>query len=277
MARVTDRGQALLVGAVVLAVAFLGLALVLNGAIYETTLSTEASEDVSGNGLVTIQDAVRGDVATVIERAVNRSSAAGDQKAYVEAAFEEGRVGANYTRQYAERDVLVRVSYSDSRNGSVGEDPDFTTLSFSDRMRVFRMTFNNLDGSDPLTVSFEDTDGSEWNVTADGDSGELTVDPPSEPEVTCANSEPDYVDFTNGSYRTGSGIERCPALNVLAHMDGVNSIEAHNGSHVSSGSYRYFVNDGTDDRIYQVSVDLVVYSESIDYEGTLRVAPGEPR
>ncbi len=43
----TDRGQALLVGAVVLAVAFLGLALVLNGAVYETTFSMEASEDVA--------------------------------------------------------------------------------------------------------------------------------------------------------------------------------------------------------------------------------------
>ncbi|WP_226023370.1 DUF7261 family protein [Halomicrobium salinisoli] len=289
MARVTDRGQALLVGAVVLAAAFLSLALVLNGALYERTLSSEASEEVTGTQVVAIQDAVRGDVATVMEQAANRSDSYDEESDYVNATLAGHRLGANYTRHYAERDVYVNVSdpHPVAGQNETGPASSLGSASFTDsRAREFRMTFSGFDEG-PAGHLEIDVDGT-YQIRIDGDGGGddgIHVDGLPDGSATCTDTEPAYVDLTNGSYRTspGSDIERCPALDVLSRMDGTHDVTVSGASHVTGGTYWYFVHDTDtvathpEKRVYQTSVRLVIHSESIHYDGRIRVAPGEPR
>lgn len=293
MARMIDRGQTLLVGAIALAVLFVSLALVLNTAIYGSTIASQGSEDVTGGQTVAMQSAVERDVASLIERAVERHpNSNSDQETYVENAVDQ--LEDRYFEYYAENDRLVNVSLNTSvaHGFETGDHvrqsgSDFSNdagdanydIVMDDRVRDFRIEVTSPPPSGtPFRMIFDggSTERRVEIVESGGDTDVVLLDSSGTELARCTGTT---VDVTGATVDD----EHCNALDFFERLDGDYDLEFENAGGIQ-GTMEFTARNGhgdvsgmASDRVYSAGVDVSERSTRVDYDNTIRVAPGEPR
>lgn len=283
-----DRGQTLLVGAIALAVLFVSLALVLNTAIYGSTIASQGSEDVTGGQTIALQSAVERDVGFLIEQAIEERPGSYDTTGDDQQEFVEDNVSKldeRYTQYYAENDRIVSIETTSPGDFERGGLIEHGTGTFAEtdvtgtHVRNFRMNVTDVSGT--FTIRFEEG-GDFWdvNVSPAASGGvEVQLDPPGPTTRSCTTSETEpWINVTSA---TLDG-DHCNALDFFEQMDGDYDVTFLDRSNIE-GSYSLVANGSvtTDasetDVIYAVDVTLNERSTRVDYENTIRVAPGELR
>lgn len=270
----------LLIGAIVLAVLFVSLAVVLNGSIHTTTTAAEASNDMNERQTVALHNVVNRDVASLMKAArTEHPDDFGNQESYVRTNVTS--LGASRSSYYAHDDRHVTFNSPTITEGRLVEhssgqfEPTAAahTFSFSTSLRKFNIqptnwgSINNpfiiriVPGPNPIVIEIDDS-GDTIEVSG-GSSG------------TCNTgvSNPS-IEITNA---TLAG-EPCPALEFFEDLDSY-TVQFENGNEIE-GSYS-FIGEGTsitgEEVVYSVQVPIEERSPQINYERTIKVAPGEPR
>ncbi|WP_117591726.1 DUF7261 family protein [Haloprofundus halophilus] len=299
-----DRAQLFLVGALSLAVVFVALSLILNSAIYTENLATRSTDAAGGAAALETRADVEDGVAGLIEYE-NRNRASVDPTAVESGVRELDSQVGNYNIRNgrvvnvslagdpdAAVDVGTAVAQSDGPFVAADEDPgtDWTVASDVDGLRAFeqRVRIDSLasDSEDAFATEFDDgSDVHEVRLLRVGDDDlRVEVDGPSGTEQCAlydgASATDEYVTVDLTSATVGG--EPCPALEFFEES-ATYDISYVNSDQVS-GTYRFVINEGSIDEsgpdpkdvIYAVTVELTYYSADLDYETTIRVAPGEP-
>ena len=309
-----DRGQLLLVGAFILAAAFVVLALVVNSAIFTENLATR--DDVPGSqDALEYRDEVRRGVGDIIrDTNHNNSRTASDAQGSIE------QLGAVAGIDQAVRNRVVSVSHVSTQPGiKIAQDQpreltnnassdDWTLATDVNRTRNVRLNVTDFNSG---TVEFVVNGTSdEWvmsiSETGAGTDAEVTVSTPGGTTSSCVRENTDtiFVDVTAG---TVDG-EPCPALSRLsdgtemqfgAGVDPGYNISIRNGDAVE-GMYSMILEDvggaGAFDPlggnnygsapdepyyltgsgvVYSITVHYEFYTPQVGFETDVRAAPGE--
>ncbi|MEF8914047.1 hypothetical protein [Natronomonas sp.] len=296
-----SRAQLFLIGGLVLAVVFLGLALVLNSAIYTENIATRGEASVeNSNALGTVGEVRRGVDGAIgtanrlhddhpsqedsIETTVGEMDGSGGDFAARRGVFFEVEVDGHEhgTRFFQENDGNFTAPNGSSSDWTVAEDVSVREF----RMEVERNALGDI-LVDPLNVTIDDgttaetveigTDGSDIVVELSGETCEATASRTS-------------IDFTAG---TVDG-RHCPALDPLGDLDNDDvTVDFENGDD-AEGTYSLLfdeedrddispdydsddVDDDSDtdaeDVIYSTTVTMEYRTTTVEYETELEVAP----
>lgn len=289
MASVNDRGQVLLLGAIVVAVTFVTLSVVLSGTLYSATITKTAVADAGSDHTRSVLLDVRDDGATALQSAVERHPA--DERAQENAI--RATVAAlddYYRRYYAQRDAAVRIDvdgvdtgdYVSQSSGSFAYDGDSdgvretTDWSITDgQQRVRDMSVTVRGGTGQTRLVFDD--GTEQYTITLGANGRVEVDWPGTGTTVCqsSGSRPVEVDISESSV-DGT---HCGALAFGSALDSTYDIRVEDGDAID-GSYRLTTERNargttTTQRVYAVDIAVSYRTAAVDYDGTVSTAPGE--
>ena len=299
MADVTDRlgcgerGQLLLITALALAVILLTVALLLNAAVYTENVATRETAADSRDAIAFRGEAVDG-VADLI-RTENRG---GGDAAAVAAGI--NATGPLVDRQQARSGIVAAVSFNGTTDGqrlaadSLDNGDDWAVVEGADRPRNVTLSVDPTSladspadvEADALGVRFVTTAGNETRyVYREG--GEVAIDAANEthsPSRQCSipTADPTTVDFTGDQLSAGSATVDC--FRGLWPEPTVEDIRIVNGG-AGDGAFAATVrgydtvntNVDTEGVVYAATVDLTYRTPEVDFETTVRVAPGEPR
>ncbi|WP_224447164.1 DUF7261 family protein [Haloprofundus salilacus] len=303
-----SRAQLFLVGALSLAVVFVALSLILNSAIYTENLASRSTDAAGASAALDTRADVEAGVAGLIAYE-NRNRESFDE-AEVETAVKGGVNELN--RQVGNFSVrngrVVNVSYVSFDSGTAAnqstdgqfvpaEDSttDWTVASSHDGLRAFEQRVKigslALSEDDAFATEFTADDGETYQVRLlqvnDDDLRVKVVRLTSEGEIEESNHCALYDDASADEFVTVDitsatvGGEPCPALEFFKDST-TYDVAYVNGDQVS-GTYRFVVDGSVDDEvpkskevIYAVTVNFAYSSSELDYETTIRVAPGEP-
>lgn len=315
MARLTgDRGQMLLIGAFILAVAFVGLALIANAAIYTENIASRNDAGGAGDALQS-RHAVAEGVGDAMARAnvynnsawshiTDNVSAAADTVAVIAAREEaaDGRyVDVSATGHTEGTRIADNASGGSVFRGSSGAHD--WTVAETDRARAFVMTVDhdNVTGTNSFGGPLDDefrvnvTDGTDsWIVNVTGHSGTFTVgvDPPGGDAGTCAVSgspETVTIDLTAG---TVAGRD-CPAMTFREGVSAPYDVR-FNRSYEVRGNYSLVIDNAGYSNpelqsgagpgqepyqtvaVYRSTLTFRYDGSGVRYETAVRVLPGEP-
>lgn len=272
-----ERGQLLVISALVVAVSFVALALVLNAGIYSENLSARetGNSGVGGNAVELLTD----ETAVAMQKTNRAAEPTPDQAA---AAFEAtmSRVEAAISRSYARRGGVFAVTERSVTRGYSLEQTDatrpytnasggarWTLVEDVNRMAGFALTVDHAQlASDPTSVAAvrDDTfairiadEDTEWRifvftegadvVVAGGEASEIDgldgdaelTELPIYTDLCRTTAESATVDFVDG---TLAGNE-CPALLFAEEVAGSIALSFDNGD-MAGGNYRLLVADG---------------------------------
>ncbi|QCJ47857.1 hypothetical protein [Haloprofundus sp. MHR1] len=309
-----SRAQLFLVGALSLAVVFVALSLILNSAIYTENLASRSTDAADASAaLDTRADVETGVAGLIAYENRNRESFV---EAEVETAVEGGvdELNSQIGDFSVRNGRVVQVSYVSLNSGTAAEQSaneqseveqfvsaedsttDWTVASGHESFRAFEQRVKigslALSEDDAFATEFTADDGETYQVRLlrvnDDDLRVKVVRLTSEGEIEESNHCALYDDASADEYVTVDltsatvGGEPCPALEFFE--DSVAYDVAYvNGDQVS-GTYRLVVDGSADvsevpeskEVIYAVTVDFAYSSSELDYETTIRVAPGEP-
>ena len=309
MAGLNDRGQLLLAGAFVLAVALIGLTLVLTSGGYTTTLASQDNAVERGADAITVRESVVSDLGHHLERANSKYGSLSDRESAFRAVVPA--VGSGVRNQSAQRGRLVELSDS----GSVATDDGFRieqtadddfdrfsaagalerTLASDVRARNVTFVFSEVPSGSPFTIEF-DVSGSadSWFVELieSGSGFDVTVrDSAGSYSQTCTRpgkSDDMTVDISTA---TVDG-RHCPALEAIDTDSRRYDVVFDGNRDDTSGRFRVTVDDLQVSRettyiaqpnidpvevVYSARVPFRYHSASVDYRTDLRIAPGEIR
>lgn len=301
------RGQLLLVAGLALALVFIGLALVVNSAIFTENLASRG--EVGGSdGALTARAVTESNAGYALERANYYNDNAPDSVN----AFNRSLRNISTQTEYlsATSGTLVNVTYADHRsgkriNGSIDRaDDDYTVVDNVGRAPGANGTrglvFNSSGlpgGSSPLVVKANDTsfDGNNrsWRTKIWENGGDVQIQTlrngttPSENRTEHCSvpaAAENRIEVTAGLVndqpcdalrRNASGANFWFANGVLASgTDYAVHFENTNGV---SGEFEVVVYDGgSSNAIYDADVRFVYDGPEVRYNATVRVAPGEP-
>lgn len=270
-----ERGQLLLIGAFIIAVSFVVLALVVNSAIFTENLATRDEVAGSGDALEFRHEVVRngGDLMTEINQ--NNSIATSDQGDKFENSL--GHISTQGALQQSAQGRIIEVENSsitiedgtkiaqDSAKefGNSSNRPDLQTADWVvvedvSNTRNFKMNVSRADElSAPLVNPYEliiDNGSASWtmNVSYASPLVIVTVESPSSsnPEICTRNRAPDEsieIDVTGGTV----GGEPCHALTRTTDgtrmwfgLENDYQIEFNNWDSIN-GTYSLIIDDGT--------------------------------
>ncbi|MBX0324541.1 hypothetical protein EGH21_16040 [Halomicroarcula sp. F13] len=310
-----ERGQLLLVAGLALALVFIGLALVVNSAIFTENLASRG-ETAGSDGALAARASVEANVGEAMDRANYYNGSA------PVAAFNRSLRNVSTQSEYlsATSGTLVNVTYVDHRegeriNGSIDQgDDNYTVVGDVERVPDANGTrglaFNSSglpDGSDPpLVVKVNDTDfdGDErsWRARIWENSSGVQIQTirngttPSEnrTEHCSVSSAPENrIQVTAGlvndqpcdalrwnddgeNFWYGNGV-LASGSDYAIHFENTNGV---------SGEFELVVYDDgglslpllspSGDAIYDATVRFVYDGPDVRYNTTVRVAPGEP-
>jgi len=294
-----DRGQIILVTAFALAVAFVALSVVINGAIFTQNLATRG--DTAGGG-------------DALQQRHQAEQVLGDLVEHVNANYSGS--GETDTRTHEFRNATSDLSNASSYQQSVsGRAVDYTYAGASNGTRIVNGsdTFENASGSEDWVVAENVPDTRQFdmqvntsvlpsltgafavNVTNGSHSWQMevyqgTVSEDINVTVTTGTGE------TRSCAATGSEVDinvtaglldgqPCSALEFGKNVSGDYDI-VYNNSDSIKGSYSLVVNttsgigdvpNGNDEEVlYSATVDYTYRTANLVYETDIRVAPGEP-
>jgi len=300
------RGQMILLTGFALAVAFVGLALVLNSVIFTENLATRSESGASSEAITYRADAAAGterliayanehNTSSYTELEDNLETDVGNLSALLlRHRVAEGQV-ADSELDATFRGTWIKQTNSTRNFTNVGRDAEWTLVNGADGARAFRIQvtdgseLNLLTGS-PFNVTA--TDGTEtWrlNVT-ENTAGDATVHVrrADGSEISCDASV--LSDFwINVSEGTVAGSE-CEGLDFGGKLDGITSVEFGNADNVE-GTYRLIANKSkssvsssdynttggspfTERAIYGVGLHVTYESDRLEYGTDVRVVPG---
>lgn len=294
-----DRAQIILVTAFALAVAFVALSVVINGAIFTQNLATRGDTAGGGDALQQRQQAER--MAGDLVEHVNAN--------YSGSADDDLRTGAF---RNATNDLSNASSYQQSVSGRA---VDYTYMGSSNGTRITNTsgTFENATGSGDWIVAENVPDTRQFeisiqtdqllgsltgaftvNVTDGSDTWQMQVYESATDEVTVETI--DGNGNTRSCSATGSEFNinvtaglldgrPCAALVFAENVSGDYDIIYNNSAQVD-GSYSLVVNttsgigdipnDTDEEVLYSATVEYTYRTANLIYETDIRVAPGEP-
>jgi len=303
-----DRGQLLLVAALVMAVSLVTLVVLLNATIYSENLATRGIESADGEALEVRAAAVDG--AGALIDATNRAG----PESHADAA-ETVRAGitdldGEISRSYAERGGVASVGSASIRNGSrivapmTAVDSNASTLAANvTRTRGFALdidpdSLNTTDAAGAPAEAFHvdldnSTGGSRQVYVYNGSDGNVTVavgDDGGEPAVRC-EAPPDDPDGNVTVDLTGQrlGDRHCPGIWPAAFVapDDPYTVTLTNAS-ATAGEVTVTARPDSGDAVitdltaarepavYEATIDLRYRTAELRFETAVRVAPGEP-
>ena len=213
--RSRSRGQLILVTALALAAIFLGLAVIVNSAIFTENLATR-NENVESTEALEYRHSVTQYMGEIVEFANEHNNSQYD---YIERNVSDGTADASlYTSiQQAEDGVGLSLSFSSytdgarifQNDGSTFENNESTTGDWDlatdiDNTRAFEFEITTPDDFKIIADNGSDT----WTLNINASSEEITVDSPSLPPVTCDYTTLKSFDITAGTINESP----CPAL-----------------------------------------------------------------
>jgi len=297
-----DRGQLILVGAVVLAVTFIGLAIVVNSAIFSENLATRGDVPGSGEALDYRYEVEQG-VGEIVETVnaneskdlsqIENSIESSVENISSQAGFQQARSGRVLSLSYNGRERGKRIVQNDS--GPLSENSTKILASSVTKTRNVHLNFTDNISSATITGDFElivqDSSGTSfWNMTVDasGDNS-LTVEVNDTgvvtgPETCEFESDTPSIDITGASIDG----ERCQALvrngtgEPLWFAAGISGYEIRfETGDQYNGTYSMIVDDGaspsdpSENVVYSVTVGFDYATSDVRYETEIEVAPGE--
>ena len=299
MADVTDRlgcdkrGQLLLITALALAVILLTVALLLNAAVYTENVATRETAADSHDAIAFRSETVDG--VTELIATENRHGT-GDP-----AAVGDGinATGPLVDRQQARAGVVANVSFNGTTEGrriaatSLDNGDDWAFVEGVDGARNVTLSVDpSTLANDPtdveadaLGVRFVTTTGNETRyVYREG--SEVVVDAANEthaPSRRCGvpTGDPTTVDLTGDRLIAGGTTVDCfRGVWPEATVEDVRIVNGPGTTGSIAATVRGYdaVTADTDRAVvYAATVDLVYRTPEVDFETTVRVAPGEPR
>ncbi|MFC6721213.1 hypothetical protein [Halobacteriaceae bacterium SHR40] len=260
--RSRSRGQLILVTALALAAIFLGLAVIVNSAIFTENLATR-NENVESTEALEYRHSVTQYMGEIVEFANEHNNSQYD---YIERNVSDGTADASlYTSiQQAEDGAGLSLEKVGDRegariyqtDGSTFEDndtnEDWTLVTDVETTRAFTMNVSSISGSFEV-IADDGTD--EWSITVTDD--DLNVTNPAGTSETCDYSSLDSLDITGA---TVNG-EPCPALVDTGDGESMRLADA------LDDEYRIEFEDG--DAI-QGNYSLVVAGSNLDDAGTIQ-------
>ena len=303
-----DRGQLILVTAFALAAIFLGLAIIVNSAIFTENLATR-SENVDSTKALEYRHGVTQLTGGVIGFANEHNASTNET---IRRNVSDGIRDINdYTGvQQAQRGTGIAIELDSSTNGSrifqsdAGTfennetTEDWTLATDVTRTRAFRIAVTE-HSTDDFVVAVEDTGTDEWELTISNST--VTVDRNGVSTESCSVGTVETVDVTGA---TVNG-EVCPALQdtksgedlqFAAGIDDEYEISFEDADNIE-GTYSLVVDNATLDgstndnyaevdgpgsgarvtpAMYSALLDFAYETPEVEYETDVRVAPGEP-
>jgi hypothetical protein len=307
-----DRGQLFLITGLAIGVVFVSLVLLLNAAIYTENLATRGMEaDTSAavefrsetvahvGGLVDAENARVYGTESAVETAVDDGIARMDKQVYNRTA-RHGVVTAVEPTGTATNGRYVAQNDSGwlTADGSAGGAVNWTLASGVDETRQFGVRFNrtelvetNSPGADALRVNVsEDGDPDHfgaiyvYNSTADGNVTVETKGGPGDARSTACELPAERLADNVTLDVTGGELDGVDCGALWPSGVGTHSLSFANGD-ATTGTYESTirggsVNGGTNvdvgEAIYSLDVRVLYDSASLQFETTVRVAPGEP-
>lgn len=303
-----DRAQVILVAAFSLAVAFVALSVVINGAIFTQNLATRGDTAGGGDALQQRQQAEQM-VGDMLEHTNANYSGTTDITGEFRSAvsdlsnasgFQQSVAGraVDYTHLSASNGTRVYQDSPDNfTNASAGDN--WTVAENVDNTRQFDITITDTvelepPGNKPFAVNLTDTSSSDtWLLAIAEESGTLNLtatytDAPDSFSATCTAPEPPSqevgINITAGLFAG----QPCEALrfarNVSGGTDelGTYDIRFNNTENIE-GTYQLTVDttsvgDAPNDEpaVYSATVEYTYRTANLVYETDIRVAPGEP-
>jgi hypothetical protein len=278
MGNLDDRGQILLIGAVIMAISFIGLGIVLNGSLHTPTIAAQASDDLGTNDLTELREAIERETAALMEEA--RSRRGGDFTDQRDFVANNISLLTDGLRTYSVRDDTAvaipptgqSVSYreghlvSGSFSGLLGDTADFDS-----QFRRFDIRASGVIGT--------------FEVTVDGSSAPPRTIVVDDSEVRVGGQSCPYnqrISLTNASTDDDPA---CEALHFVQELEGDYEVRIDTGL-LSNGNVEYeFVGEGnfgdsmidaSTELLYSTRVPVSIESVAMSFEGTIEVAPGEP-
>lgn len=271
-----DRGQMILIAGVMLAVVFVGLAVLVNAAIYTDNVATRGGDSASEalqyqsgvvdsvGGLVDAENFVSNDVSSIednVSRGIQRIDETQRQYNLRRGARTNTTLNGTVEGRLVQESGVADFTNWDANASAVRGfeiELDKTEMPTDDPFRI------DLDGT---YVEVNKTSGGNIVVTNETDT------------IRC---EADTVKFDVTAQQLGGE----PCRFGFPEFDADSQIAIENGTN-GGGSYKLTIESedaiGTDiptnvatEALYSVDLDVRVDTPRISYERTVRVAPGEP-
>ncbi|MFB6074432.1 MAG: hypothetical protein ABEJ89_05425 [Haloarculaceae archaeon] len=306
-----DRAQIVLLGAVVLGVVFVSLAVIANAAIYTGNIASRAETAGSGDALI-VRSEVLDNVGAVIEQVNVYNTSDRDaalRRGVRNASNQTGYFGADNGRitaiEYGGFDGGTRIADNASGGSGFGQaagtGPNWDVAANANGIRAFEIEFDRASVVDDQVDQSPQNYGDEFiaNLTGSGDPWEIHVgDDGSGATVWIVRGGTTLgrchvpgsprnftVDVTGG---TVAG-RPCPSLTAWTAASGGLTLHYQHGGAVR-GNYSLVVDGGTINTggskadagpyatpaVYAVVVHLVHDTPDLHFETDVRVAPGEP-
>lgn len=305
------RGQLFIIGALMLAISFVALTMLLNTAIYTENMAARG-ETVGGTDVSGFINDVHLRTEQMMGYANYQASASSKETAYIRMANDMDEL---LKEEYGSRGILARIGVTATRPGEWGAQTEHANFSAhhddtnnqsqwhvvqsTPILRNFTVT-PEVDSLEPtaagaLTVQFDGDDENEVYIYQEN-AGTARIDVELEDGTveSCTADEDNDGYVTIDMTRATMGGSDCPALELLFPIDGNFHVFYDN---VSSGEGFWHVtipDDGefgtgvggveletadeveVEDAVYSVQLAVSYVSSDSTYEEEIRVAPGEP-
>jgi hypothetical protein len=309
-----ERGQLLLAGAFILAIALIGLTIVMNASAQTTTIASEENAMARGGDALSVRGTVRADLSRMVREANGGDTltyAQRRQRVREEFEFYTDRVEHYYARNgrtiglttapvstpFQQGTRIRQATTGQMDNPVTAGDGDFDIASDT-YLRNATFVFTSVTGgaSDRFTLVLDENlaGPSVWSMDIWTQGGEVhieTTDPGGAlrectvPESTVAGSSELTVDI--GEARVGGTY--CQALENFGTAIGPYDIRFMGGDTVNGRYWLTVAKDSSDlsiqtgaapqtekeEVIYRFSPRFTYYTGTVSYETDLRIAPGE--
>lgn len=308
----SERGQLILVAAVVLAVTFVGLALVVNSVIFSENLATRGDVPGSSEALDTRYEVTQtvGTIMTAVHRDDDPrlddiQEGIGDIR--IQGGLQQARSGRVVDLSYVSHEAGQRLAQDNvSQLNSTDGDADWTLAEGVDTTRDVRFNFTEVNSEFKLVAEennpLEPDDPTFWNMTVAPNENitvELNETGTSSETYECAGtSDAQFVDVTGATVdgercqaleRNGTGAPTWFGTGTGINEDGETFDISFEGSDDVNGTYSMiilgggglsldldeFANDSDDEIYYSITVDYRFVTHEVRYETEVEVAPGE--
>ena len=281
MAEMNDRGQLLLVAGVLLAVVFVGLALLVNAAIYTDNIATRGGDSASEP--LAYQAGVTDAVGELIDA---ENAAADDTDGFGEISTRIGEgtetIDDTLERNHLRRAATTNTEVTDETEGWLIRQNETDTFdnweANATGVRGFEVDIDT-DAMATDTPFVLILDGTELEINKTG--GSIVVEGGTE-GIEC--SVPVPVDGTVRFDVTGERLDGEPCRFGWPAFGEDSDIALQNGMN-GAGKYELTIESDEDPRpiahettaaVYSVVIDVRIETPELRYDTTVRVAPGEP-
>lgn len=251
-----DRGQIILIAAVVIAFIVLGVVVVFNGVLYTETISSSSTSQSTADAELVDQELE----AAIVDlgRHVNDDGSLGESEFRTALEDPDGLFDQYQETKANSQSVLVSADVDTVVVGTAGEPLDNETIQFNGNpVDHFEVALTDATGD--VTIEANRTGGPVDEITLEGvgDGYDLA-----DPGTTCEiESESARVDLLTGAVTAPTNGDCDAELDLVA--DGTNYEEIEITTDMSSGTYDY--GPSSDDDVLAVTLDVTYESSTVSY------------